>query len=138
MKIKSADFIISNTEYKKCPIGKIPEYAFIGRSNVGKSSLINTEPITNNSDTYEELIKLKTFNREKDKSDWHAGFGLNFKITDLQSALGLSQLSRLDSLIKKKKELFQQSFLESMIMMMIIYWILLRNFWKKKTHQIIE
>ena len=63
--------------------------------------------MTDNSDTYEKLINLKTFNREKDKSDWHAGFGLNFKITDLQSALGLSQLSRLDSLIKKKKELFQ-------------------------------
>ena len=50
-----------------------------------------------------QVINLKTFNREKDKSDWHAGFGLNFKITDLQSALGLSQLSRLDSLIKKKE-----------------------------------
>ena len=41
MKIKSADFIISNTEVAKCPAERIPEYAFIGRSNVGKSSLIN-------------------------------------------------------------------------------------------------
>jgi len=41
MDIKSAEFIISNTDYMKCPDSKLPEYAFIGRSNVGKSSLIN-------------------------------------------------------------------------------------------------
>ena len=41
MKIKSADFVISNTDVSKCPNEPIPEYAFIGRSNVGKSSLIN-------------------------------------------------------------------------------------------------
>jgi GTP-binding protein len=41
MEIKSAEFIISNTDFKKCPEGNLPEYAFIGRSNVGKSSLIN-------------------------------------------------------------------------------------------------
>ena len=41
MKIKSADFIISNTDVAKCPKDRLPEYAFIGRSNVGKSSLIN-------------------------------------------------------------------------------------------------
>jgi len=41
MQIKSADFIISNTDYTLCPKADMPEYAFIGRSNVGKSSLIN-------------------------------------------------------------------------------------------------
>lgn len=41
MKIHSANFIISNTDVSKCPKDKLPEYAFIGRSNVGKSSLIN-------------------------------------------------------------------------------------------------
>ena len=41
MKIKTADFVISNTDIKKCPKPDKPEYAFIGRSNVGKSSLIN-------------------------------------------------------------------------------------------------
>tara|TARA_S200000501_G_C20800040_1_gene733597 strand:- start:223 stop:825 length:603 start_codon:yes stop_codon:yes gene_type:complete len=41
MNIKNAEFIISNTNYKSCPTPQIPEYAFIGRSNVGKSSLIN-------------------------------------------------------------------------------------------------
>lgn len=41
MIIKSAEFIMSNSEVAKCPKGPLPEYAFIGRSNVGKSSLIN-------------------------------------------------------------------------------------------------
>ncbi|MBT4881586.1 MAG: YihA family ribosome biogenesis GTP-binding protein [Flavobacteriales bacterium] len=41
MKIKTAEFVISNTDYKLCPAPKMAEYAFIGRSNVGKSSLIN-------------------------------------------------------------------------------------------------
>lgn len=41
MKITQAEFIISNSDVKKCPTEPIPEYAFIGRSNVGKSSLIN-------------------------------------------------------------------------------------------------
>lgn len=41
MEIKSAEFVISNTDVRKCPEGTRPEYAFIGRSNVGKSSLIN-------------------------------------------------------------------------------------------------
>lgn len=41
MKITSAEFVISNTEIEKCPVADKPEYAFIGRSNVGKSSLIN-------------------------------------------------------------------------------------------------
>lgn len=41
MEITSAEFIVSNTNVQKCPATSCPEYAFIGRSNVGKSSLIN-------------------------------------------------------------------------------------------------
>jgi GTP-binding protein len=41
MKITSAEFVMSNSDVDKCPNNPIPEYAFIGRSNVGKSSLIN-------------------------------------------------------------------------------------------------
>ena len=46
MKINSAEFVVSNQNYNKCPSNNFPEYAFIGRSNVGKSSLINA--IANN------------------------------------------------------------------------------------------
>lgn len=41
MQIKSAEFLMSNSDVAKCPSNPLPEYAFIGRSNVGKSSLIN-------------------------------------------------------------------------------------------------
>ena len=41
MLIKSAEFVMSNSDVAKCPKDRLPEYAFIGRSNVGKSSLIN-------------------------------------------------------------------------------------------------
>jgi GTP-binding protein len=48
MEITRAEFVISNTDVRKCPEGNLPEYAFIGRSNVGKSSLINM--LTNKKD----------------------------------------------------------------------------------------
>jgi len=41
MIIKKAEFVISNTDPEKCPVSEKPEFAFVGRSNVGKSSLIN-------------------------------------------------------------------------------------------------
>ncbi len=41
MRIDTANFVISNSDISKCPAPNLPEYAFIGRSNVGKSSLIN-------------------------------------------------------------------------------------------------
>lgn len=41
MQIKSAEFVVSNSKVEQCPREMLPEYAFIGRSNVGKSSLIN-------------------------------------------------------------------------------------------------
>lgn len=47
MEIKHASFVVSNTDVQKCPQDGKPEYAFIGRSNVGKSSLINM--LTNHS-----------------------------------------------------------------------------------------
>ena len=47
MEIKKAEYLISNTDWRKCPDTKLPEWAFIGRSNVGKSSLINM--LTNHS-----------------------------------------------------------------------------------------
>lgn len=41
MQVNKAEFVISNSNYKKCPEHSLTEFAFIGRSNVGKSSLIN-------------------------------------------------------------------------------------------------
>ena len=105
----SAHALGSNYVNKNCgALGDTSIFSFTPHKiiTMGQGGMV----LTDDTDTYEELISLKTFNREKDKSDWHAGFGLNFKITDLQSALGLSQLSRLDSLIQKKKDLFNYFF----------------------------
>ena len=61
--------------------------------------------LTNNKKYFDYLSDLKYFNRVKDKNDWHKGFGLNFKITDLQSSLGLSQFNKIENFIKNKKTL---------------------------------
>ena len=55
MEIKSATFVVSNSDYRKCPDTQLPEYAFIGRSNVGKSSLINM--LTNNKSLAKTSVK---------------------------------------------------------------------------------
>ena len=55
MNIKSAEYQISNSDYRKCPDTRLPEYAFIGRSNVGKSSLINM--LTNNKSLAKTSVK---------------------------------------------------------------------------------
>lgn len=61
--------------------------------------------MTDNVGIYNEIEKLKTFNRKKDKLDWHEGYGLNFKWTDLQATLGISQLNKLEDKISRKLEI---------------------------------
>lgn len=72
MKIKSAEFVISNTKLDLCPAPNMPEYAFIGRSNVGKSSLINY--ITNNkklSKTSQTPGKTQLINHFLINDNWY-------------------------------------------------------------------
>ncbi|MCK9343649.1 MAG: ribosome biogenesis GTP-binding protein YihA/YsxC [Massilibacteroides sp.] len=72
MEIKHAEFVISNTDVKKCPESNLPEYAFIGRSNVGKSSLINM--LTNNNKlamTSQMPGKTQLINHFLINNDWH-------------------------------------------------------------------
>lgn len=72
MEIKSAEFVISNTDVRKCPTNGLPEYAFIGRSNVGKSSLINM--LTNHKGlamTSQKPGKTQLINHFIVNSDWY-------------------------------------------------------------------
>ena len=72
MIIKDAKFVISNTDYKQCPADGKPEYAFIGRSNVGKSSLINM--ITNHKGlamTSSKPGKTQLINHFIINEDWY-------------------------------------------------------------------
>ena len=102
----SAHALGSKYQDKMCgSLGSMSVFSFTPHKiiTMGQGGLI----LTDNDSFYEYLIDLKTFNRSKDKSDWHDGFGLNFKITDLQSALGLSQFEKINKFIKIKKEIFQ-------------------------------
>ena len=97
MKITSAEFVISNTDVNKCPQTGLPEYAFIGRSNVGKSSLINM--LTNNkklamtSSTPGKTLLINHFLINK---QWYLvdlpGFGYANRskkgVADIQSVIG--------------------------------------------------
>ena len=103
----SAHALSSSYSNKKCgSLGDLSIFSFTPHKIVtmGQGGMI----LTNNKEYAENIFNLKTFNRSKDKLDWHDGFGLNFKITDLQSSLGLSQLSKLEKFIKLKKELHKQ------------------------------
>ncbi|NHN26466.1 YihA family ribosome biogenesis GTP-binding protein [Flavobacterium jejuense] len=94
MKITSAEFIISNSEVSKCPNEPLPEYAFIGRSNVGKSSLINM--LTNHKNlakTSGKPGKTQLIN--------HFKINLNWYLVDLPG-YGYARVS------KKTKEVFQK------------------------------
>ncbi|MDV7187009.1 ribosome biogenesis GTP-binding protein YihA/YsxC [Lutibacter sp. TH_r2] len=71
MKIKSANFVISNSDVSKCPNERLPEYAFIGRSNVGKSSLINMLTGQNKlAKTSGRPGKTQLINHFKINDDW--------------------------------------------------------------------
>ena len=72
MVIHSAEFIISNTDFHKCPHTKQPEFAFIGRSNVGKSSVINM--LTNHKNlakTSSTPGKTQTINHFHINESWY-------------------------------------------------------------------
>ncbi|KVV14398.1 ribosome biogenesis GTP-binding protein YihA/YsxC [Flavobacterium sp. TMP13] len=94
MKINTAEFIISNSEVDKCPKEILPEYAFIGRSNVGKSSLINM--LTNHKNlakTSGRPGKTQLINHFKINNNWF--------LVDLPG-YGYAKVS------KKTKSIFQQ------------------------------
>lgn len=72
MKINTAEFIISNSDVSKCPNEPLPEYAFIGRSNVGKSSLINMLTGRNSlAKTSGKPGKTQLINHFKINGNWH-------------------------------------------------------------------
>lgn len=72
MEIKKATFVVSNSDYRKCPDTGLPEYAFIGRSNVGKSSLINMLTSSKNlAKTSEKPGKTQLINHFLINDEWY-------------------------------------------------------------------
>ena len=97
----SAHALGSNYESSKCgALGDLSILSFTPHKiiTMGQGGMV----LTDDESLYNYLISIKTFNRSKDKSDWHEGFGLNFKITDLQAALGISQFEKLNFFFEKK------------------------------------
>ncbi|MCL4122126.1 UNVERIFIED_CONTAM: hypothetical protein GTU68_000943, partial [Idotea baltica] len=93
-KIKTAEFVISNTDISRCPKDLIPEYAFIGRSNVGKSSLINMLVNQNKlAKTSGKPGKTQLINHFKINDEWF--------LVDLPG-YGYAQVS------KSKRKVFQE------------------------------
>ncbi len=62
--------------------------------------------VTNNLNLYKKLLKIKNFGRQSDGNDFYSSIGYNFKFTDLQATLGISQLKSLNWRIKQKKMIF--------------------------------
>lgn len=94
MKINTAEFVVSNSDASKCPKDRIPEYAFIGRSNVGKSSLINMiTGRTSLAKTSGRPGKTQLINHFKINDNWH--------LVDLPG-YGYARVS------KSTKQVFQQ------------------------------
>lgn len=97
MIIKSAEFVISNTDVNKCPASTLPEYAFIGRSNVGKSSLINMLSQRKGlAMTSQKPGKTQLINHFLINNEWHLvdlpGYGF--------ARVGQSNRERLKSIIE--------------------------------------
>ena len=98
MKINTAEFIISNSEVDKCPKDFLPEYAFIGRSNVGKSSLINM--LTNHKNLAKTSVVQKAWEkRALSIHGWVYGFN-NGIITDLNCMI--NELNDLEPIFRFK------------------------------------
>ena len=101
----SAHALGSQYSEKKCgSLGNMSILSFTPHKIItsGQGGLI----LTDDEDSYTKMSDYKSFNRTEEASDTHKGFGLNFKFTDLQASLLLSQLARLDSLIESKQSIY--------------------------------
>jgi GTP-binding protein len=107
MEITSAEFIISNTQVSKCPVPDKPEFAFIGRSNVGKSSLINMLTQRKNlAKTSSTPGKTQTINHFLINKKWYLvdlpGYG--YATVSKSTKEGWSEM--IESYFKKRENVF--------------------------------
>ncbi len=102
----SAHALGSSYSHKKCgKLGDLSVFSFTPHKiiTMGQGGMVLTDKkILSNF-----IEDIKTFNRFGDKSDFHKGFGLNFKITDLQAAIGNSQFKKLSKHIELKRKILK-------------------------------
>jgi len=95
-------------EYKGKKVGSIGDcgvFSFYGNKIVttGEGGMITT----NDEKLYERARHLRDHAMSKEKRYWHTEIGYNYRITNIQAALGLAQLERIDQIIQKKREIFK-------------------------------
>jgi len=107
MEIHTAEFLVSNTQVQKCPKPDKPEFAFIGRSNVGKSSLINL--LTNRKDLAKTSVKpgkTQTINHFVINNKWYLvdlpGYGYAKTSQKLRETFG----EMIEDYILKRENLY--------------------------------
>ena len=85
-------------------IGDAGVFSFYGNKIItsGEGGMITT----NDQTLYEKIRYLRDHAMSKDKKYWHTEIGFNYRMTNLQAALGLAQFYRIDEIITKKKQIF--------------------------------
>ena len=85
--------------------GDIGVFSFYGNKIMtsGEGGMITT----NNKKLYEKMKYLRDHAMSKEKRYWHTKIGYNYRMTNLQAALGVAQLERIEELLKKKREIFE-------------------------------
>lgn len=96
-------------EYKGKRVGSLSDcgvFSFYGNKIIttGEGGMITTD----NEVLYEKAKYLRDHAMSKEKRYWHTEIGYNYRITNLQAALGLAQLERIDKLIEKKRQIFSR------------------------------
>jgi len=93
-------------EYKKKKVGGIGDvgvFSFYGNKIIttGEGGMI----VTNNKKVVEKANMLKNHGMDPQKKYWHSVVGYNYRMTNIQAALGLAQLKRINSLIERRRKL---------------------------------
>lgn len=128
MEVKSAEFIKSSSDYTQCPAAHMPEYAFIGRSNVGKSSLINK--LTNRKSlakTSQTPGKTQVINHFLINDNWH--------LVDLPG-YGYAQVSKTER--KKWGKMIEEYILQRKVLKGVFALIDVRHEPQKKDMEFLE
>lgn len=86
--------------------GQCATFSFYGNKNIttGEGGMITT----NDAEFYEKCKYLRDHAMSKEKRYWHTEMGYNYRMTNVQAALGCAQLSRIDYFLEKRKEIFNQ------------------------------
>ena len=85
--------------------GDVGIFSFYGNKIItsGEGGMITT----NNKELYEKMKYLRDHAMSKEKRYWHTEIGYNYRMTNLQAALGVAQLERIEELLEKKREIFE-------------------------------